>query len=458
MRKMIRAALALGALTLAAPAAAHLGEPTIKRLRFPPERPGETWLLVDNVGLLALADGRWTWLCDEAITPDPGFNDLAPLDPAGAVWIAATRAGLYRTTDAGCSFTRLAETALDYYDHLSPHPGHPGEALVGTVTIGADPNDVYRTTDAGEHWTAAGLALAGRVRGLLRATADPDVVYLLHTHGALRSDDGGQHFTPITLAPPPEAGAPEATGTDIVLLATDPRDPRVIWSAFVRFPDSDLQRSRDGGETWERVAQFSDTPQSLAIDPTTGALTLAMPLEGLRRSTDDGARWDPLFVPEPDAWFDCLTHAADGTLWACARRGAPYLVASATDGEDWVGRFASDYRDIAGPWACPAGSPTAVTCAAACDRSRQNCGGDLGVVDAGVPDAGVGEEADAARADGGEPGEIPVTRADGRCSATPGAGGSDGPLGSLLPLFVGFLPALRAARRRRRRRGGDLTR
>lgn len=449
MRKMIDPALALLAVLALAPTApAHVGEPTIKRLRFPPARAGETWLLVDNVGLLALAEGRWRWLCDEAITAEPGFNDLAPLDADGQIWIAATRGGLYRTVDAGCTFTPVASTALDYYDFLSPHPDRPGEALVGTLTIGADANDLYRTTDAGLTWTPAGLALDGRVRGLLRATADPAVIYLGHTSGAMRSDDGGQTFTPIALSPPPEPGTRPATGTDIALLATDPHDARVIWSALVRFPDSDLQRSRDGGATWERVARFTDTPQSLAIDPATGALTLAMPLEGLHRSTDDGASWEPLFLPDPGAWFDCLTHAPDGGLWACARRGAPYLVARMSDGDDWIGRFAADYTDIAGRWDCPAESHTARVCAAACDRSQEDCSGVDGGAsgDGGLPDSGV---ADAAEADASA--EVPVSRAPADCRAAPGAAMPTRLPMHLLALALAFLfaasrPSRRACR------------
>lgn len=439
MRKPIAPALlaALAPLALAATAAAHLGEPTIKRLRFPPARAGETWLIVDNVGLLARADDRWTWLCDEAITPLPGLADLAPLDAAGATWIAATRSGLYRTTDAGCAFTLVPGTEADAWDFLAPRPDRPGEALAGTVTIGADPNDVYRTTDAGATWTPAGLALPGRVRGLLRADADPAIVYLVHTDGALRSDDGGASFTPIALAPPPEADERPPTGTDITLLATDPRDPRVVWSAYIRFPDSDLLRSRDAGATWATVARFSDTPQSLVIDPATGALTLAMPLEGLRRSTDDGANWEPLFLPEPNAWLDCLTRAPDGALWACARRGAPWLVASTPDGEDWSGHFAADYRDIAGPWRCPAESPTAIACATACDRSREDCSGaDAGPPDAGPPDAAPDPDA----------GEHPLPgRADPDCRAAPAA-----PRPAPTALLALLLPAIAARRRRAR--------
>lgn len=439
MRKMFPAALLalpLALLLTPPPAAGHLGEPTIKGIRFPATRAGETWLIIDNVGLLVRADGRWRWLCDEAMTPTPGFNDIAPLDATGQTWLAATRSGLYRTIDAGCAFERVPIAGPDVFDLISPHPERPGEALVASESIGEVQNDVFYTTDAGARWQPAGVATTGRIRGLLRATADPDVVYVVHTDGAARSEDGGRTFTPISLAPPPDD--PEArpvTGVDITLLATDPHDPLTVWSAFLRFPKSDLQRSRDGGVTWEIVAQFGDSPESLTIDAATGDMALAMPIDGLRRSTDGGATWTPLFLPAPGAWFDCLTRAPDGDLWACVRRGAPYLLAqSPDDGEGWMGRFAADYTDIDGPWLCPPDSATARACAAACDRSRQDCsaadGGapldaatDLGVTDADPPGDG-------------DPPDVPVRRDAGDCAATPAAPGSKLPLLALVALLA----------------------
>lgn len=431
-KTLIALAAALVTLTPLAPARGHLGEPTIKGLRFPESRPEAPWFVVDNVGLLAL-DADWRWLCDEAISPVPGLEDLAPLDAEGRIWLAATRGGLRRTVDGGCSFAAVPGFEEHQVGHLSPDPSRPGHAVIGTTTIGGPPNDVWRTTDGGESWQAAGLDLTGRVRGMLRAEADPDVIYVVHTSGALRSDDGGRSFAPITLAPPPAEGEPPPAGTDIGLLATDPRDPLVVWSAFVRFPDSDLQRSRDGGQTWTAVTAFPDDPRSLVIDPATGDLLLAMALEGLRRSTDDGATWDVLFLPEPNAWLDCLTRGPDGRLWACVRRNAPYSVAVSDDfGETWSGRFARDFTDIAGGWACPADSPAIAACAEACDRATEDCSGEA--VDGGVePDGGPDP-------DGGVPdvGEARPPSSDD-CAALPGAP-TPAPL---LPLALGLLALAR---------------
>ena len=420
--------IALAALlALAAPAGAHLGEPTVKTLRFPESRAEAPWFVVDNVGLLAL-DGGWRWLCDEGISPEPGLEDLAPVDADGRIWLAATRSGLRRTTDAGCSFVAVPGFEEHTVGHLSPDPSRPGRAVIGTTTVGGPPNDVWYSDDAGETWQAAGLGLEGRVRGLLRADADPDVIYVIHTQGAVRSDDGGRTFTPIALGPPAADGRPEPTGTDIVLLATDPADPRVVWSAFVRFPTSDLLRSTDGGETWAAMASFSDGPDTLIIDPASGDMLLAMALEGLRRSTDGGETWIQEFFPEPRAWVDCLTRGPEGRLWACIRRDAPYMVAVSDDfGVTWSGQFAADFTEIEGGWACPADSPTAAACAEACDRATEDCSAQA---DAGPPDGGV--------VDSGPPdaGEVVPTPTDD-CTAAPGSTPGWPALACVLLLAIG---------------------
>ncbi len=393
------------------PAAAHLGEPTVKTLRFPDSRAEAPWFVVDNVGLLAL-DGGWSWLCDEGISPEPGLEDLAPIDADGQTWLAATRSGLRRTTDAGCSFAVVPGFEEHTVGHLSPDPDRPGAAVIGTTTVGGPLNDVWRTADAGETWQPAGLALAGRVRGMLRAEADADVIYVVHTQGALRSDDGGASFTPITLGPPEENGRPEPVGTDIVLLATDPADPLIVWSSFVRFPTSYLLRSADGGVSWQVMAEFSDGPDTLIIDPASGEMLLSMALEGLRRSVDGGRTWAQEFFPEPRAWVDCLTRGPAGRLWACVRRDAPYMVAVSDDfGVTWSGLFAADFTEIERGWGCPADSSTATACADACDRATEDCSA---MPDGGLPDGGM---ADGGPADAGETAPTP----DDDCTATPGS-------------------------------------
>ncbi|MGH7268571.1 MAG: WD40/YVTN/BNR-like repeat-containing protein [Candidatus Rokuibacteriota bacterium] len=99
----------------------------------------------------------------------------------------------------------------------------------------------------------------------------------LGTHaGLFRSDDGGRGWLPVTLPVP-------AGHADIMTVAADPRDPRVVYAAT---HDAGIFRSTDGGATWTaaNAGLGGLDVHGLAIDPSTPA-TL--------RSTDAGGSWKP---------------------------------------------------------------------------------------------------------------------------------------------------------------------
>ena len=362
-------------------AMAHVGEPSVQSIRFIGEAPGRAWIVVENVGLLVEEAGGFRWLCDEAITPLPGLQDLAITGGDGQRWTAATRNGVFVTEDGGCTFTALSGPLAQHVIGLvSPHGGHAGEALITTQTLGLT-NDVYRTTDGGRSWRPAGLELPGRVRALLRAQGDPNVVYITHATGALRSDDGGQSFAPITLGPP---GA-NVAGSDFELLGTRPGRADEVLAVAVEFPRAHLLRTEDGGASWETVHTFDDIPESLVFSADGTQALLSLPFEGLYRSRDGGDTWVPSPAPPESPWLSCLTRAPEGdTIWACARRGGAWLVASSVDfGLTWTPRFGLDFAEIMGSWACEPSTSTSQNCVAACDRSTQACSGGDGGVDLG---------------------------------------------------------------------------
>ncbi len=413
---MGKAAVLLATLAaLVGVAHAHFGEPRVAEVRFPPARGGEAWLVIENVGLVARAPGEaWRWLCDEAITPTPGLTGLAPVSADGRGWVAATRGGAFRTVDDGCTFDAVPGALTEHVVALlSPDPTADGAAVLGTQTIGLA-NDVFRTTDGGATWAPAGLALEGRVRSLVRASADAAVIYVGHTRGVLRSDDGGVTFTAIMTGPTDDP----ADAEDFRFLATHPADALDVFAVVEAFPDSSLVRSRDGGLTWVTVGVFGDVPDGLVFLGDGQQAVLATPFDGLHRSDDGGDTWQR--VPSPAAAvLGCLTREpATGRLWACARgAAAPWLVGSSADGgETWRPELVT-FAELAGRWTCPAGTPGATTCAQACDRSTDaNCsappvdGGLLGpdatpaVSDAGLDAAGGGDAAPDApeRAAGGD--------------------------------------------------------
>lgn len=167
----------------------------------------------------------------------------------------------------------VPDEALDSmsYRLVGPHRGGRVTAAAGvpsqpwTFSMGATGGGVWRTTDAGITWS--------------------NVLYVSDTAGA-------------------------------VDLSTDPSNPRILFAAIWEMqrspwdmvsggPGSGLYRSRDGGNTWVRLADGGNGIPSghfvrvVREDPVRRGLLYAGAEFGLYVSLDDGATWRPLQLDLP---------------------------------------------------------------------------------------------------------------------------------------------------------------
>ena len=186
--------------------------------------------------------------------------------------------------------------------------------------IGVNNGGVWKTTDAGRVWTPIFDGQPTQSVGAIAvAPSDPSVLYvgsgeglqrpdLSVGDGIYRSTDGGKTWRHLGLR----------DGQQISALAVDPRDPRRVFAAVLGHPygpnvERGIFRSKDGGETWEKVLYRDENTGAVAVvlDPKNPDILYADlwaarqapwevgasfngPGSGLYKSTDGGSSWNRL--------------------------------------------------------------------------------------------------------------------------------------------------------------------
>ena len=196
--------------------------------------------------------------------------------------------------------------------------GVPGENH--TFYMGSSGGGVWRTEDAGETWRnlTDGQIGAGGIGAIAVAPSDPNVLYagtgsacirgnVSPGIGAYRSRDAGETWEFIGLA---DAG-------QIGRIVVHPTDADLVWAAvlgnaFAPSPERGVFRSRDGGDSWEKVLFLDESTGvvDLSMDPRNPRVLYAAAWGGAERkpwdirsgsenggiykSTDGGDSWDKL--------------------------------------------------------------------------------------------------------------------------------------------------------------------
>jgi photosystem II stability/assembly factor-like uncharacterized protein len=202
------------------------------------------------------------------------FVDFAvPLQQPGTFYAATGSGHLWKTENYGLTFDVLFENE-DVYSigDITVAPSNPdilylgsGEANNSRSTYWGD--GVYKSTDAGETWTNVGLPESHHIGRIVIHPSNPDVVYVAalgHLYsenperGLYKSTNGGRTWDQVL--------APVVRGKTIgvVDVAMDPTNPdvlyactfdkvRVPWSYDLGGPGSRVYKTTDGGDNWEML-------------------------------------------------------------------------------------------------------------------------------------------------------------------------------------------------------------
>jgi photosystem II stability/assembly factor-like uncharacterized protein len=216
-----------------------------------------------------------TWTNISQATADGGYNGMGrttciAFDPnnANTYYVGAPIGGLWKTTNAGQSWTPLTD-ALPYVSVgscvIDPTNTNTLYISVGdhsgwwTYSMG-----VYKSTDGGATWTATGLSWSlSQGRAIAELAMDPlnaSVIYAATTNGLYKTTNGGTSWTVVHTGY--HSDICFEPGTSNLYAATND-----YWGS------SEVYRTTDGGSTWNQLTSFNTNYNSLklAVTPANAA-------------------------------------------------------------------------------------------------------------------------------------------------------------------------------------------
>ena len=294
------AAVALATLAATPPAFPQQPVPaTVERIR-----DAAGGLALRSIGP-ALMGGR---IADIAVHPD---------DPS-AWYVAAGSGGLWKTINAGTSWTPVFDDQPSYsIGAVAVDPSDPDVIWVGTgenvsgrhVAWG---DGVYRSMDGGASWERMGLEASEHVGKVLVDPRDGNVVFAAAEgplwsaggqRGLYKSEDRGVTWRAV-LQVDDDTGVTDVefdpSDPDVMYAATYERR-RSVWALLAGGPGSGVHKSTDGGETWRRIqrglpkgdmGKIGLAVSGAAPNVVYATIEAAPDEAGFYRSVDRGESWE----------------------------------------------------------------------------------------------------------------------------------------------------------------------
>ena len=233
-------------------------------------------------------------------------------------YFGAAGGGVWKTYDAGIYWQNISDGFFKTgsVGAIAVSESNPNVIYVGMGEICTHPDiesgdGVYKSTDAGRTWTHLGLEESEHIGKIVIHPTNPDIVYVAAMghhfgfnpeRGVYRSKDGGKSWQRVLFK------SDKAGGADI---AMEPGNPDVLYASLYQLlrqpwgepsggPDSGLYKSTDGGDHWSEISRAPGLPKG-----ELGKIGVSIPRSrpnrvyalieaadgGIFRSEDRGATW-----------------------------------------------------------------------------------------------------------------------------------------------------------------------
>ncbi|OLC78071.1 MAG: glycosyl hydrolase [Acidobacteria bacterium 13_1_40CM_4_65_8] len=300
---------------VAQPPSQGFGEPR----RSSPEQPasgGGTFRSADDIDAAVLKAFQW-----RSIGPLRGGRSIAVSGVKGRpreAYFGAVGGGLWKTTDGGANWTPVTDGQIKSASvgAVAVSESNPDTVFIGMgescIRGNIMPGDgVYKSTDAGKTWTHVGFADSDAISKIRIHPTNPDIVFVADfgkysvpsdERGVFKTADGGKTWKKV-LFKDNKTGAAD--------VAIDRKNPNVmfaaLWEAYrIEYqmssggPGSGLYKSTDGGETWREITRHQGLPSGLVGKVSIGIsgadsnrvyALIENENGGLFSSDDAGATW-----------------------------------------------------------------------------------------------------------------------------------------------------------------------
>ncbi|MDI9339289.1 MAG: hypothetical protein QM534_01855 [Sediminibacterium sp.] len=231
-------------------------------------------------------------------------------------FIAAAAGGVWKTSNAGVSFTPVFDNEGAYsIGCLAIDPNNPNVVWVGSGennnqrSVGYG-DGVYKSEDGGKSFKNMGLPKSEHIGKIVIDPQNGDIVYIAaygpvwssgDDRGIYKTTDGGKTWKQILTVS-------DHTGFNEIHI--DPKHPSILyacahqrrrheWTYISGGPESAIYKSTDAGATWQKLSKGLPSGDigriSVAVSPVNTdvlyAITEGRDNKGIYKSTDRGASW-----------------------------------------------------------------------------------------------------------------------------------------------------------------------
>lgn len=229
----------------------------------------------------------------------------------GGVWKSTDGGAKWRNVSDGFFGGSVGAVAVAESDPNVIYAGLGEKTVRGNVSSNFG---VWKSTDAGKSWTFVGLEDTRHIGRIRVHPKDPDTVYVAamgdlwqssEARGVYKSTDGGASWRKVLFA------SEDAGAVDLVL---EPGNARILYASTWNVrrtphgfssggPGSDLWKSTDSGETWEKLTDLPGMPAEprgiigVTVSPAKPDRVWAIieaPDGGVFRSDDAGESWEKI--------------------------------------------------------------------------------------------------------------------------------------------------------------------